>query len=181
MIFNEHYGLEGKHAFLSPSNYHWINYDPEKLEAVYARSKAAAVGSQLHDLAKQCIIHGVKLARSSNALNSYVNDCIGFKMKPEQVLYFSEYCFGTADAISFRQKKLKIFDLKTGETKASMNQLLVYAAIFCLEYSIDPRTIHTELRIYQGTECLIHEPEVDEITSIIDQILLFDRLLAKIG
>ena len=34
MIWNEHYDLHGKHAFLSGSNYHWISYDVEKLEGV---------------------------------------------------------------------------------------------------------------------------------------------------
>ena len=31
MIFNRHDELEGLHAFLSASNYHWINYSEEKV------------------------------------------------------------------------------------------------------------------------------------------------------
>ena len=35
--FNNHYNLEGQHAFLSASNYHWINYDEEKIEKTQKR------------------------------------------------------------------------------------------------------------------------------------------------
>ena len=31
---------------------------------------------------------------------NYVNDGVGFKLTPEQILYYSPYCYGTADAIS---------------------------------------------------------------------------------
>jgi hypothetical protein len=32
----------------------------------------------------------------------YVNDAIGYQMTPEQPIYYSENCVGTADAISFK-------------------------------------------------------------------------------
>ena len=35
MVFNKHSDLEGSHAFLSASKYHWINYDEEKLAQSY--------------------------------------------------------------------------------------------------------------------------------------------------
>ena len=35
MNFNKHSDLEGCHAFLSASKYHWINYDDEKLVTAY--------------------------------------------------------------------------------------------------------------------------------------------------
>ena len=48
----------------------------------------------------------------------HINDAIGFRMEPEVVLKYSLNCFGTADAICFRNKTLRIHDLKTGESPA---------------------------------------------------------------
>lgn len=104
----------------------------------------------------------------------YVNDAIGYKMSVEQPLYYSDNCFGTADAISFRRNTLRIHDLKTGITKASMKQLEAYAAIFCLEYAIDPRDIKIELRIYQNKNVEIHDPDPEVILFIMDRIVELD-------
>lgn len=178
MLFNDHWELEGRHAFLSPSQHYWLNYTPEKLETTFLNAKARERGTKLHQLASDCIKMGVKLARNKNTLNQFVNDAIGFKMESEQPLYYSEYCFGTADAISFKKNVLRIFDLKTGALPASMNQLKVYAALFCLEYSIRPADIeHIELRIYQSNEVLLEEGDPDEIQSIMDLIVDFDHQL----
>ena len=100
MIFNKHYSLSGKHAFLSASKYHWVNYDLDKLVSVYTRNLAIKKGTQLHGFAQLCIELGEKLPRSRKALNQYVNDAIGFRMIPEQILFYSLNAFGTADAIS---------------------------------------------------------------------------------
>ena len=124
MIFNRHDKLEGLHAFLSASNYHWINYSEEKVEETYSKWRAAQKGTKLHAFAADCIRLGQKLPRSKQTLNMYVNDAIGFKMTPEQILYYSPNCFGTADAIIFRNDFLRIHDLKTGETPAKMEQLM---------------------------------------------------------
>ena len=35
MNWNRHSDLEGSHAFLSASKYHWINYDADKLADSY--------------------------------------------------------------------------------------------------------------------------------------------------
>lgn len=180
MNFNKHSDLEGKHAFLGASKYHWINYSNDKLVEVFTRQMAVKRGTELHDFAAQCIRLGQKLPRSRKTLNAYVNDAIGFKMNPEQVLYFSENCFGTADAICFRNGLLRIHDLKTGLIPAHMEQLLIYTALFCLEYRIKPIDINVELRIYQSDEVICHNPEVDEIVPIIDKIITFDKLLTKI-
>ena len=136
MNFNKHYSLEGKHAFLGASKYHWINYDADKLVDSYIKFQATLNGTILHDFACQCITLGQKLPKSQKTLNMYVNDAIGFKMKPEQVLYYSDNCFGTADAIIFRNNLLRIHDLKTGVTRAHMEQLEIYAALFCMPFSI---------------------------------------------
>ena len=47
MNFNDHSELEGLHAFLSASKYHWINYDEEKLYSAYANYRAAEQGTIL--------------------------------------------------------------------------------------------------------------------------------------
>lgn len=180
MNFNKHFDLEGRHAFLSPSQYHWINYDEAKLLNSYASFKAKERGTRLHAFAKECIELGIKLPKSSKTLNMYVNDAIGYKMTPEQPLYFSENCFGTADTISFKSNLLRIHDLKSGTTPASMNQLLVYTALFCLEYEFEPKDIDAELRIYQSDEVLVHTPCADDILPIMDKIITFDKLIKKI-
>lgn len=180
MKFNQHYNLEGCHAFLGASKYHWINYNETKLEETYKRYLATQRGTRLHEFAKECIELGVKLQRSKKTLNMYVNDAIGYKMTPEQVLYFSDNCFGTADAISFRNNLLRIHDLKTGEIPAHMEQLEVYAALFCLEYHMQPSKIGMELRIYQNDEVIIHQPTVEDIVPIMDKIITFDKRLEEL-
>lgn len=174
MNFNSHSNLEGRHAFLSASKYHWINYTDEKMEQVFQTALAAQLGTQLHNFANDAIKLGIKLPRSRKTMNLYVNDAIGYRMTPEQVLYYSDNAFGTADAISFRNGLLRIHDLKTGVHPASVHQLEVYAALFCLEYGHKPAQIQTELRIYQNDDVVIYIPEVDDITHIMDKIITFD-------
>ena len=180
MNFNKHFSVEGKHAFLGASKYHWINYDEKKVIESYLKHQATLRGTVLHDFAAQCIQLGQKLPKSQKTLNMYVNDAIGYKMTPEQVLYYSDNCFGTADAISFRQNLLRIHDLKTGVTPAHMEQLMVYAALFCLEYKLKPHNIDMELRLYQNDQVLIHCPQADEIVPIMDKIVAFDKAITKV-
>lgn len=180
MNFNKHFSVEGKHAYLSASKYHWLNYDNDKLIEHYTKHQAALKGTILHDFACQCIKLGQKLPKSQKTLNMYVNDAIGFKMEPEQVLYYSDNCFGTADAIIFRNNLLRIHDLKTGITKAHMEQLEIYAALFCLEYKKKPGNIDMELRIYQNNEIIIHNPTAEDILPIMDKIMSFDKLIEKL-
>ena len=180
MNFNNHSMLEGKHAFLGASKYHWINYDADKVAESYSRFLAVQKGTELHDFAAQCIKLGQKLPRSKKTLNMYVNDAIGFKMTPEQVLYYSENCFGTADSISFRDGLLRIHDLKTGATPAHMEQLMIYAALFCLEYKVKPSEIDMELRLYQSDNVFYYNPTVEDIVPIIDKIISFDKIIANI-
>lgn len=187
MNFNNHSKLEGTHAFLGASKYHWINYDEEKLVESYSKYQATLKGTILHSFAAECITLGQTLPKSQKTLNMYVNDAIGFKMTPEQILYYSDNCYGTADAISFRKDKrsgrdmLRIHDLKTGTVPAHIEQLEIYAALFCLEYKVRPGEIDTELRIYQSNDILIHNPETDEIAEIMDKIITFDKLIEKMS
>lgn len=180
MNFNPHSNLEGRHAFLSPSKYYWINYTLEDLRTSYVNFKAIQRGTDLHALAAECIRLGVKLVNNKSTFNAYVNDAIKYHMTPEQGLYFSENCFGTCDAISFDNNLLRIHDLKTGVTKASMHQLEIYDALFCLEYRIDPKDINIENRIYQLDEINVGSPPFDYIYSIMDKIVEFDNELTKI-
>jgi hypothetical protein len=180
MLFNSHTDLAGKHAFLSASKYHWVNYDEQKLDASYISALAAKRGTDLHDLAHQLIRLGVKLPANNKTLSMYVNDALGYRMSPEVTLYYSENCFGTADAIGFRRNKLRVHDLKTGITPTSMKQLLVYAALFCLEYQQKPMQIEIELRIYQNDAIDILGADPDEVTHIMSKIVTFDRRINEI-
>lgn len=180
MNWNAHSNLEGFHAFLGASKYSWLNYDETHLIEAYRRSQAAKRGTELHDLAYRCIKLGQKLPRSKKSFNAYVNDAIGYRMKPEQVLYYSDNCFGTADAICFRDGLLRVHDLKTGVIPAHIEQLEIYAALFCLEYHKAPEDISFELRIYQNDEILVHKPEADEIVPIMDRIITFDKIISDI-
>lgn len=180
MNFANHLKLEGQHAFLGASKYHWINYDVEKLATSYSNFLAAQKGTEIHAFAAQCIKLGQKLPKSKKTLNTYVNDAIGYHMTPEQILYYSDNCFGTADAISFRNGLLRIHDLKTGSILAHMEQLEIYAALFCLEYQYKPEEIDMELRLYQSNEVLVHNPTVNDIYSIMDKIVEFDTVINDI-
>ncbi len=180
MVFNKHYNLRDKHAFLGASKYHWINYSDEKLIQTYNKLQAKSLGVRLHAYAAECIELGQKLPKSKKTLNLYVNDAIGYKMSPEQVLYYSDNCFGTADAVSFRNNLLRIHDLKTGETPAHMEQLEIYAALFCLEYGLRPADIGIELRLYQNNEVTVFKPDADVIVPIMDKIVVFDEMIEKL-
>lgn len=180
MNFNRHLNYEGLHAFLGASKYHWINYDATKLVQSYRSNLQRVRGTELHEFAARCIKLGQKLPRSKKTLNQYVNDAIGYRMSPEVVLFYSDNCFGTADAISFRDNLLRIHDYKSGDIPAHMEQLMIYAALFCLEYRYDPSKIDIELRIYQSDEVVPYIPSPDEIRPIMNKIIEFDKLIMKI-
>lgn len=180
MNWNEHSRLSGQHAFLGASKYHWLNYDEAKVAEAFRNAQAAKRGTELHDFAAQCIRLGQKLPKTQKTLNLYVNDAIGYKMTPEQILCYSDNCFGTADAIAFRDGLLRIHDLKTGAIPAHMEQLEIYAALFCLEYHKKPGEIDIELRIYQNNEVLGCCPAADDILPIMDQIISFDKIIEEI-
>lgn len=180
MLWNSHLNIKDQHAFLSASKYHWVNYDEDKLDDVYTTWQAARKGTELHELAAKLINLGVKLPRTNKTINMYVNDAIGFKMKTEQTLFFSFNCFGTADAVCFRNNFLRIHDLKTGRSPTSIKQLLIYAALFCLEYNIDPAAIEIELRIYQFEEPVIYRPQPDEVLYVMGKIIAFDKRIENL-
>lgn len=189
MNFNRHYNLEGLHAPFSASQSHWLRYDDDKAREVYERKKSAERGSRLHAWAKETIDLGIKQPKSKKTLYEYVNDAIGFKMSTEVVLFYSDRFFGTADAISFRKNPktgrniLRIHDLKTGvvgKPDEHIEQLEVYAALFCLEYKMKPSEIDIELRVYKKDEVVYCEPDPENITKIMNKIIHLDKLIAKI-
>ena len=183
MIFNKHLNLEGLHAPFSASQSAWLRYDDDKAVEVFENKKSAEMGTRIHAWAKETIDLGIKQPRSNKTLYAYVNDAIGYKMSTEVVLYYSDYFFGTADAISFRNNVLRIHDLKTGSSGKIENhieQLEVYAALFCLEYRVKPGEIKMELRVYKSDEVLVHTPTAEDILPIMDKIIAFDKVINRI-
>ena len=188
MLWKPHYDLLGRHAFLGASNYHWLNYDNEKLDISYTNYLAKEKGTKLHAIAKELIDEKIPLPRTRKTLNMYVNDGIRFNMQTEQVLYFSDNCFGTADSIRFDENKkfLRIHDLKTGITPTHIEQLEIYAALFCLEYGYKPIDILMEFRIYQTDDIFMENNEtepflVEKIQEIMTKIILFDKRINELN
>ena len=200
MIFEKYSDLEGLHAFLSPSQPHWLRYSQEKLVERYLKSMAVQRGTELHAFAHDAIRLGRTQPRNKDTINMFINDAIGYKMSSEQPLFYNGFCFGTADAIEYKRNYLRIHDLKTGETEAHMDQLKVYAALFCLNYQklvnearkkgrtdidiadmydLKPNELHfdpmkmagIELRIYQLGEVRTEMADPNEIRGIMDIIV----------
>jgi hypothetical protein len=166
--------IAGKHALLSPSAYHWLDYDEDKLRRVFFQQQQTRRGNDLHDYAQRAITLGIRQADNGSTLSSYINDCIGFRMTPEFPLYYSDVCFGTSDAVGFSSKLvLRVADLKTGITETSMKQPMIYAAIFCLQFEYSPLDLsEINLRIYQNNEIreLIADP--------VDILMTMDKIKA---
>lgn len=205
MIFNDHSKLEGQHAFLGASTYHWLRWDDENLEKRYYGQFAQTIGTALHELAKDLIQNRIKLAKTDKKiiditlgklmiprgaydseeilidLLPFVNDAIGFRMTPEVILYYSMSCFGTSDAIGFDEfnKILRIHDYKSGAIPAKMDQLMIYAALFCLEYKKNPFDFTTELCIYQNREVETSIPEPTEIEGVMNLIISKNKSILK--
>lgn len=180
MNFNNHSNLEGLHAPFSPSQPAWLRYDDDKIREVFRNKQAVQLGTRLHEWAAETIQLGLKQKGTNKTIYNYVNDAIGFRMTPEQVLYYSPRFFGTTDAITFKNGILRIHDLKTGKTPAHMEQLEIYAALYCLEYGVKPADIRMELRMYQNDEVLVHTPDVTDIAPIMDKIKHFDKVLEEL-
>ena len=112
---------------------------------------------------------------------AYIKDANGFRLDPEVSLKYADDFYGTADAILYKKDEfLRIHDLKTGTTPASLRQLEIYAAFCCLEYNIDPDSVDIELRIYQNDEILIGNPSGEYILALMDQIrktrIIFEKI-----
>lgn len=196
MIFNKHPELDNKHAFMGASKSSWLTKDPDGFREAYLNSFAQAKGTAVHALAHDCIVSHTTLTladthlvdicmykafipvqaySSSNILLTlvpFVNDAIGFHMLSEVHLFYNWYCYGTTDAILFddHSKQLRIHDLKTGTLPAHMEQLVIYAALFCLEYHKDPKDFTTLLQIYQEGNIVKYSPNCKEIKTVMNTI-----------
>ena len=180
MKWNDHSRLEGSHAFLGASQFHWLNYDEKKLIERWQSAEAIKRGTELHEYAANAIKLGIWQRDTGHTLEQHINDAIGFGLDPEVVLYYSEFCYGTSDAIGFKNDLLRIHDLKTGKIKAHMQQLYIYAALFCLEYSVKPGEIQMETRIYQNNEIFIDNPTAETILPIMNIIKKYSKILSDI-
>lgn len=181
MIWKNYSHLKDTHAFLSPSKYHWLRYDELKLIERYKTYSATILGTKYHAVAAELISLAIRLPDISVALNMYVNDAIGFRMTPEVVLYYSPNCYGTADAISWENGVLRIHDLKTGVSPVSMDQLMVYAGLFCLDYKIKLKDLSdVHLRIYQGEEVIIFDPSKRDVLEVSKRIIEADNIIRRI-
>lgn len=207
MNWNDHHKLEGLHAFLGASQFHWIKWNDQVLAQRYLTQYSQQLGTVLHELASDCIKAKIKLNENDKHLVEFtlyrnripkagfnldmilsnmigfVNDAIGFRMDSEVILFYDINCFGTADAIMYDEKKkiLRIHDLKTGSTPTHMEQLLIYSALFCLEYHKDPTKFNTELRIYQSPEVIVYNPKPEEILKFMEIITSRVKLLKQIN
>ena len=181
MDWKDYSRLSNTHAFLSPSRYNWLNYDDEKLIDTFRNHKRVALGTRLHSLAAELISLARWQPQTAEAFNAFVNDAIGFGMKAEVLLYYSPRCYGTADTISYEDGILRVHDLKTGITPVppgATKQLLIYAALFCLDYKIDPlELLAIHLRIYQNEEVIEFDPSPQELFRVTRRIIEADRIL----
>lgn len=109
----------------------------------------------------------------------YINDGIAYRMTVEQPLAYSDFIFGTADTIAYRDNVLRISDYKSGDHPATMDQLMTYAALFFLEYVIKPKDVKTELRLYQGAEINFIEPDPEDIHDVMSTIVSVNRIAEK--
>lgn len=133
-----------------------------------------------HAYAARSISAGRKFPQSKKTLNAYINDAIDLHMIPEVGLYYSENCYGTADAIDFTNNFLHIYALRTEHEPADVKQLFIYDALFCLKHGIKPCDIQIENRIYQSDKVLIANPTSEDIDPIIEKIKEFDRAVREV-
>lgn len=180
--FNPHNEYDANaHAFLSASKHSWLSYSDDHLNEVYHNELMKERGTQLHAFAEQANKLGLHMPRNHKTINEFINDGLGYDMSSEVKLVYSRNCFGTSDLITYdeRKKLLRIFDLKTGLKEVKeFGQLHIYAALFCLEYHVDPYSISYDLRFYQNDE--IHaEDETDPavIDDIMQRIIHFSELI----
>lgn len=180
MKFNRHTDLEGLHSQMSASQHSWLRYTPKRMEEVWLSNKKKEEGTRLHAIASAMIKEHIRAANRKKAFNLFVNDAIGFKLHSEVVLAYSNNAFATSDAIGFNNGELRIHDLKTGTSKPSFEQLDIYAALFMLEYDIDPFKVKSIVeRLYQFDGFTERLPQPEEIKAVMDHIILMDEVLAK--
>jgi len=208
MNLTDYSKLEGTHALFSASKGSWKNdTDDEQIIKRYINSYATTIGTSTHKFAKNCIDNKIRLSKGDRKMllyhllndpeasipkqvidldflfpnvRNYVNDAIMMNMKSEVLLVYSDLSYGTADAISCSNNFLRIHDLKTGRAPVHIDQLLIYAAYYCLDQNVKPRDLSgIELRIYQNSEIIHHEPRPEEIEEIIAKCVICNDVVNK--
>lgn len=190
--FNQHPNLEGTHAFLSASQHAWLNYTEDKLVERLSTVQAAARGTRLHAWASEAILLGRRQPDAGDPnhdiLCAYINDALDFNMVPEQVLMYSIYAYGTADAIGFEEYDdhdtfagfLRIHDYKSGRIEIkNFDQLYIYGGFFCLEYRFKPFQIEGEFRIYQGDTIREHEIDRYRLAEVYEKIRAYNEIVEE--
>ncbi len=110
----------------------------------------------------------------------YVNDSVMCQMTPEEELIFTDDFWGTCDAIRFDGTNLFIFDLKTGTSPVHVEQLMIYAAYYCLANHLDPYNIKVELRIYQNVDIHVAIPEPEELHRYMQILEIDDATICRL-
>ena len=208
MSFEDYSIPEGSHAIFGASKSSWLNdADDDQIISRYINSFASTIGTSTHKFAKCCIDKKIRLSKNDKKLllyhlltdpeanipkavidldylfpnvRNYVNDAITMHMQTEKRLIYSDLSYGTADAISCVNNYLRIHDLKTGKNPVHIDQLMIYAAYFCLDQDIRPRNLTgIELRIYQNAEIIFHNPKVEEIETIMEKSIYTNHVINK--
>lgn len=204
-VFNKHPEIkDGEHAIFAPSKkYLSRGLTEEQIYNILYSMYAAQIGILIHELCSQLIeekqpirkdamrsmiyhtlyqakipIALIQPERYIDTVVPYVKDAIGYDLIPEQrIVYQYPIAWGTADAIKFNPTKceLRIHDLKTGKTPASLDQLIEYAAYFYLEYHIKPGDCKTILSIYQNGEVITGYPTASDILPIMDNAVALTK------
>lgn len=112
-------------------------------------------------------------------VKKFVNDSIVEHMESEQEVGYSEKFWGTSDAIKYKNGLLQVFDLKTGTSQAKPEQLYIYAALYCLQHTVNPFENLIEIRLYQNDDVYIENPDPKLIMDIMDKIVHLNKVLTK--
>lgn len=186
--------FKGTHAKLNASNSSWRRYKTEEqFYNKYVADYAQDLGTAVHNLSEDLINFKIKVNKNDKHLlmyaiakagipknaydldfifptfAMYVNDAIGYRMTAEKVIGYSEVAYGTSDAISLKDGLLRIHDLKTGHSPAHMDQLITYAAFYCLNNDIKPESIKFELTLYQAGDKLTYIPTSEEVAEAMQE------------
>lgn len=180
---------------LSKKNRYWI--PPERyyelkhfcLQYPDWKREYLAVDPMAHEFEQ-----GEKLS-ATNRVEDRTALCAERKIECSQNMVLIEECCEKADpdlaryifkavtsnlGYTYLKSRLDIHDLKTGKVPAHIEQLMIYAALFCLEYGIKPSDIDTELRIYQSDDILVEKPDPNDILAITKKIIEADKVIEQV-
>ena len=73
-----------------------------------------------------------------------------------------------------------VVHLDPNEIQGIPDLLVLYDALFCLEYGVKPRDIQIENRIYQNDDIWIVNPTCEDIDPIISKIIEFNKIITEL-